>query len=306
MTAGSAGTAATAGRSARGYALVVLAACLWATIGVFFKYLIGGHGVAPVAAAAYRGLVGGFILLLALLLFRQDLRVARRDWPMFLAYGIFGVSIFFAAYSNAVNLTGVALAAVLLYTAPAWVALISWRWLGEHLGRRGLIALALALAGVVLVAQIYDPAKLRVHGAGILLGLVAGLTYGLYTVFNKVLVRRYRPWVVQVWGLFIGCLPLLAFVPQAALVADWSDPGAVALIIGVGLVPTLLGTLIFLIGVQWVPASVASILATLELAVATLFGYVLFGERLALGQLAGGALILAAVILLRPGSHSEN
>jgi DME family drug/metabolite transporter len=288
-------------RHLQGYLLVVVAATLWASIGVFYKFLIGGYGLTPLAAAAFRGSLGGLILLLALLLLRVNLRVARRDWPFFLAYGVFGVALFFIVYVNAINLIGVAMAAVLMYTSPAWVALISSRWLGERLGRRGLGALGLALVGAALVARVYDPTGLRINALGILAGLAAGLTYGLYSVFNKLLVRHYRPWVVQLYGLLIGATVLLALVPKGDLARGWAAPGSMALLVGMGLVPTLLASLAFAIGVQWVPVSVASILATLELAVATLFGYLFFAERLQPAQWLGAVCILSAVILLRPG-----
>jgi drug/metabolite transporter, DME family len=289
------------GSRIQGYLLVVLAATLWASIGVFYKFLIGGYGLTPLAAATLRGGAGGLILLLCLLVLRVNLRVRRRDWPAFLAYGVFGVGLFFIVYVNAINLTGVAMAAVLMYTSPVWVALISWRWLGERLGRRGIGALCLALLGAALVARVYDPSQLRLNGLGILAGLAAGLTYGLYSVFNKALVRHYRPWAVQVYGLLIGGAVLLALVPKGDLVSGWVAPGSVALVIGMALIPTLLASLAFAVGVQWVPVSVASILATLELAVATFFGYIFFGERLAAAQWVGAALILSAVLLLRPG-----
>ena len=291
------------GKSLQGYGLVVVAATLWASIGVFYKFLIGEYGLTPLAAAAFRGTLGGLMLLAGLLVLGVNLKVSRRDWPMFLAYGVFGVALFFIAYVNAINLTGVAMAAVLMYTSPAWVALISWRWLGEHLGRRGVGALGMALAGAALVARVYDPGQLRMNALGVLAGLAAGLTYGLYSVFNKMLVRQYRPWVVQVYGLLIGAGILMAVVPKADLARGWISPASVALLLGMGLVPTLLASLAFAIGVQWVPVSVASILATLELAVATLFGYLFFGERLGIGQWIGAVCILAAVLLLRPGAE---
>jgi DME family drug/metabolite transporter len=287
-------------QSSRGYLLILIAATLWATIGVFYKFLINDHGLTPLAAATLRGGIGGGLLLLALLLLRADLRVPRREWPGFLAYGVFGVALFFICYVNAIHLSGVAVAAVLMYTSPAWVAVISWRWLGERLDRRGVIALLLALIGAALVARIYDLAALRLNWLGVSAGLAAGLTYGLYSVFNKLLVRRHRPWVVQVYGLLIGAIALALFVPRGELMRGWATPASIALLLGLGLIPTLLASMAFAVGVQWVPVSVAAIVATCEPVVAAFFGYVLFAERLEPAQWIGAACILGAVLLLRP------
>jgi DME family drug/metabolite transporter len=289
----------------RGYLFVLVAATLWASIGVFYKFLIGRFGLTPLAAAALRGSVGGIILLLALVLLRANLRVSRRDWPGFLGYGVFGVALFFIAYVNAINLTGVAVASVLLYTSPAWVALISWRWMGERLGRRGGIALGLALTGAALVARVYSPALLRLNWLGVLAGLAAGLTYGLYSVFNKLLVQRNRPWIVQVYGLLIGATVLVILVPKGELAQGWASPASIALLIGMGIIPTLLASLSFAVGVQFIPVSVAAIVATFEPVVATFFGYLFFAERLDPGQWLGTACILSAVFLLRPGVEEE-
>jgi DME family drug/metabolite transporter len=304
--------------SVRGYFLVLFAATLWASIGVFYKFLINDYGLIPLAAAALRCSVGGIILLPVLLLLRVDLRVPRRDWPAFLAYGTFGVALFFFCYVNAINLAGVGVAAVLMYTSPAWVAVISWRWMGERLNRRGIAALCLTLVGAALVARIYSPAALRPalpalaarpgsqgeSWLGVLAGLAAGLTYGLYSVFNKLLVRRNRPWVVQVYGLLIGAVILAAIVPKAELARGWASPGSTALLIGMAIVPTLLASLAFAIGVQWVPVSVAAIVATFEPVVATFFGYLFFAERLEPLQWLGTACILSGVLLLRPEAGS--
>jgi DME family drug/metabolite transporter len=304
MASSSSSPSALRDNAVRGYLLILTAATFWATIGVFYTLLIDRHAMTPLAAAALRGALGGIILLVVLLLLRVNLRVPRRDWLGFLAYGIFGVALFFITYVNAIHLTGVAVAAVLLYTSPAWVAVISSRWMGEHLGRRGVAALLLAVLGAALVARIYNLALLRLNAAGILMGLAAGLTYGLYSIFNKVLVRRNRPWVVQVYGLLIGAGILLALAPRAELARGFASPESIGLLLGMALVPTLLASLSFAIGVQWVPVSVAAIVATWEPVVAALFGYLFFGERLDFGQWLGTACILSAVLLLRPDMGS--
>ncbi|MGE5531363.1 MAG: DMT family transporter, partial [Bacteroidota bacterium] len=272
---------------------------------VFYKFLIDEYGMQPLAAAALRGTAGGLILLVTLLLLRADLRVARREWPTFLAYGVFGVALFFICYVNAINLTGVAVAAVLMYTSPAWVAAISSRWMGENLGRRGLAALGLAILGAALVAQVYDPAQLQLNWLGVLFGLAAGLTYGLYSVFNKVLVRRNRPWVVQVYGLLIGALVLLPLTSPVQMAKGLASTNTLLLVIGMGIVPTLLASMAFAFGVQWVPVSVAAIVATFEPVVATFFGYLFFGEHLDPLQWMGTACIVSAVLLLRPSTRES-
>jgi DME family drug/metabolite transporter len=288
-------------RSLQGYLLVLLAATFWASIGVFYKFLIDGHGVTPLAAAALRALSGGLILL-PLLIRRADLRVPRGEWPALIGFGAVGVALFFVAYVNAINLTGMAMAAVLMYTAPAWVAGISWRWMGERLGRRGVAALLLAMLGAALVAQVYDPAQLRLNWLGVLLGLAAGLTYALYSVFAKRLARRNSPPVFQVWGLLIGAAVLIPLAGPANVARGWSTPDTLLLVAGMGVVATLLPSLAYAYGVQRIPVSVAAVVATFEPVVATLFGYVFFAERFDPLQLVGTACVVGALVLLRPGA----
>ena len=172
--------------------------------------------------------------------------------------------------------------------------------MGERLGRRGVAALLLAMLGAALVAQVYDPARLRLNLAGVLLGLAAGLTYALYSALAKRLTRRNPPAVFQVWGLLIGALILIPLAGPGAVAQGWAAPETLALVIGMGVVATLLPGLAYSFGVRTIPVSVAAVVATFEPVVATLFGYLFFGERLDPLQWLGTACIVAALLLLRP------
>jgi DME family drug/metabolite transporter len=217
-----------------------------------------------------------------------------------LAYGMIGIACFYAAYIYAVQLTGVAVAVVLMYTAPAWVALIAWWRLGEGMDRVRALALLCAFGGCVLVAQVYDLAALRLNAVGVLCGLGAGLGYGLYSIFNKLALRRYMPMTVQFYGFAIGAGFLALSQPLANLMLPLHSPWLLGGLVLMALGPTLGGGLAYAAGVQRLPISVASLVATLEPALATLMGYLLFGETLQPGQWVGACLILMAVILLRP------
>lgn len=287
--------------AARGYFLVLLAAALWATLGVIYKYLSNTYGVPPLAVAAFRAGLGGLLLLVGLGLVRPTwLRVNRQAARIAIIYGVFGIALFYAVYINAILTAGVAVAAVLLYTAPAWVALIAWRFLGERLTRLHLVALALTLAGSALVAQAYRPELLRLNLIGIVWGLLSGLTYGLWSVFNKVGVRHTNPWTLQCYGMLAGAAVLLLLQPAAPLRTAVLSPATAGWLLALALGPTVGASVAYAAGVRHVPVSIASLVATLEPVLAAVLANLVLGETLSPGQVAGGCLILFAVWLLRP------
>ncbi len=291
---------------ASGYLLVLLAASLWATLGVIYNYLAGAYGLPSLAVAGLRAGLGGLILLAGLLALRPSwLRLNRQALRVVLLYGVFGIALFYATYINAILSVGVAVAAVLLYTAPAWVAMIAWRFLGERLTRTHLVALLLTLAGSALVAQVFQPGLLRLNALGIGWGLLSGLTYGLWSVFNKVGVRHTNPWTLQCYGMLVGSIVLLLLQPLAPLAGALQSPATIFWLLLLALGPTVGASVAYAAGVRSVPVSVASLMATLEPVLAALLAYLVLGETLGAGQIAGGALILLAVWLLRPRANKD-
>lgn len=301
MTTGSPSSSPVPASQARGYALVLLAASLWATLGIIYKYLATSYGLPPLAVAGLRAGLGGLMLLAGLLILRPgSLRLNRRALQIALLYGVFGIALFYATYINAILSLGVAVAAVLLYTAPVWVAVIAWRFLGEKLTRAHLVALLLTLTGSALVAQIYQPGLLRLNAMGIVWGLLSGLTYGLWSVFNKIGVRHTNPWTLQCYGMLVGSVVLLVLQPLQPLAGALHNSATIFWLLLLALGPTVGASVAYAAGVRSVPVSVASLIATLEPVLAALLAYLVFGETLSAGQIAGGVLILAAVWLIRP------
>ena len=287
-----------------GYLAVTGAAALWGTLGVFYHYLVGVYGVAPLEVALLRAAISaivlGTVLALRTALWRPTLlHLQARDLPFFAAFGFFGVTAFFTVYVRAIRLAGPTTAAVLLYTAPAWVTIIAWRVFGEPLTRVKLTALGLALVGCALVSGSYDPAQLKLRTAGILFGLASGLTYGLYTLFNKQAVRRYSPWTAMFYALASGGLFLLPWQSQARLVAVVSQPAVALWLLALALGPTLGAYLLLGKSLEQLPASVVSIIATSEPVIAALLAWSVLGQALTLPQMVGGGAVLASVFLLQ-------
>jgi len=287
----------------RGYGLALVAACLWATLGLFYHRL-EGHGLSRLTIVFFRAAIAALVLFLAMGWRRRGwLRLERRDWPLFLALGLVGVAAFYVVYIYAIGLVGMGVAAVLMYTAPAWVTLISALFLRERLNGTRVGALLLACGGCALVARVYDLDSVRLNLPGILAGLGAGLTYGLYTIFSKVAQRRYTSWATLAYGLGLGGIFMLPLQSPTDLAHALTAPPVLLWLLALGLVPTLVGGVAFNAALRRVPASNASIVATMEPAIAAFLGWAVLGERLEMPQIVGAGLILSAVAILQWGGE---
>ncbi len=283
----------------RGYLYVVIAAILWSTIGLLVRGLYQHYGLSALTIAFMRAGVGALVSFGVLLVARRAwLRVASRDWTFFVLYGALGISAFYWLYAQAIIQTTVTMAVVLLYTAPAFVTLMAWRVWGESLEARKGVALALAFGGSALVARAYDPAQLSLNLLGILFGLGAGFTYALFTMFGKAVVQKYSPFTALVYQLLFGALFLAPFQRADELMVFVQHPPAWLYLLGLVLGPTLGAIAFFTTGLQRVPASNASILATIEPVMASLLAFLLLGERLEGLQMLGGGMVVASALLL--------
>ncbi len=200
-------------------------------------------------------------------------------------------------YLTAIERTTIATAAILLYTAPAWVAVLARLLFAEAMTRMKVLAVALTFGGCVLVVGGADPGALRLDSLGVLAGLGAGLTYGLYSIFGKAALRRYSPLTTVVYALGFGTLFLLVASGGLQRVPAAGLPPLAYLII----VPTVAAHLLYTSGLRWVEAGRASIVATVEPVVAALGGAMLLREPFGALQWLGAALVLGSVLLVRPG-----
>jgi drug/metabolite transporter, DME family len=284
-----------------GAALVFGAASLWATFGLFAKVLYDA-GFEPLELASVRATVG-FVGVALFALPRParagGVAVPIASLPFYAAYGIFGFAFFEYAYFAALERTTVSIAVALLYTAPAFVVIVSallWR---ERIGLYRWFALGLVLAGVLLVT---GAAGALVHGGAalsrgaLLFGLGSGAGYAAYTLFGKVATMRDGPLASLFWsfGFAAVALALLAS-PVAPFVRA---PEHTLLLLALGVVPTILPYALYLIALRRLRASTAAMLAALEPVVAALLAALLLGEMMGAAQVAGMALVVAAAVLL--------
>lgn len=284
----------------QGYLLVLGAATLWGTLGLFYTGLNRHYQVSPQAIAFFRACIALLILLLALGCFRRELlRIRLRHLPLLIAQGVIGIALFYLVYASAVLVAGMSVAVVLLYTAPVWVTLFAWQFLHEGLDRYKAIALIGATLGAALVAQLNQLEEL--NWSGVMLGMASGICYACYSIFNKYALRTYSPWTVLTWALIFG-LPVLSLVQNRQEIWEvLSTPGALLWLAIMGLGPTLGAGILYAAGLARLPASIASIIVSLEPVVASVLAFFVLGERLAPGQVTGAVITVVSIALL--GGH---
>lgn len=294
-------------RKYRYTAAVLASGVLWGVIGIFVRAL-DGVGADSMQIVFLRSFFSAVLLLLSLALFRRDLiRIRLRDLWCFIGTGLCSLAFFNFCYFYSITTVSLSVASVLLYTAPAFVAVMSAVLFGERLNAIRLLCLGLAIVGCVLVTGVlFEDHSLSFYG--IMTGLGAGFGYALYSIFGRYALNRgYHTLTVNLWTFLIASLSIVWFVRPIELIKTVSTASfpwyAVVCLV---LVSTLIPYLLYTYGLTGMESGRASVLATVEPVVATLTGILLFGETLTVFNVLGILLVLGAVALLNlPASKKE-
>ena len=283
----------------RSYLYILVAASLWGCIGVFIK-LLTSSGLTSMESVAVRGsfatiLFGAYLLLTD----RDALKIDPRHWYYFFATGVCTQLFFNWCYFTTISISSMSVAAVLLYTAPVFVTLMSAVFFKEQLTATKLAALAITFMGCVLVTGLFPLNQQAISSATILYGLGAGFGYAMYSIFCKFALAKYKPATVTFYTFVFAAsfgVPISGLHRDLhLLVADWRPiVGA----FGVSILCYVLPNLLYAKGLQNAEAGKASILSTIEPFVATLLGICLYHEEITLYKLLGMAAIFAAIMLL--------
>lgn len=279
---------------------VLSAGTLWGVMGVFVRKL-GTYDFSPLQIACLRILFGALLFLLITGVFRRDLlKIRLRDVGLFLGMGLLSLLLFTVCYFTTIDLASLSVAAILLYTSPIWVMLMSAICFREKITRRKLLCAAMAFGGCVLVSGIGSSASLS--PMVIVTGLLSAVGYGLYSIFGTFALRKYQPLTVTTYAFLFGAVGALLLcnpIQIVRVISQTRNPGALVLLIAVtALVTAVLPYLLYTVGLNHMRASAAAIMASIEPVVATTAGALAFGETLTLPAFAGIALVLGAIVVL--------
>ena len=282
-----------------GSILIILAGCFWGSMGIFVRRL-GLYGFSSIQIVSIRVTLAALIFALMLLIKDPSgFRISLGDIPLFIGLGFGSILFFTVCYFTAITMMSLSAAAILLYTSPIWIMLMSVLFFHEKLDRKKLIALALAFGGCVLVSGISDEGMTPI---GLLVGLGSGMGYGLYSILGTIALRKYSPYTVTTYTFLFAAVGSWIICRPADMFNEFSDAADLGFLIVfcclTALITAVIPFLAYTLGLKSVEASRAGIIATVEPMVATLIGISVFSEPLTIMSGLGILLILSAVVIL--------
>jgi len=280
-----------------GYGSCALAGTCWGTGFYFGKIALTELNVGHMVLYRFLFACIGLLPLL------RPVHFSRKDWLLLLLTAFLGIPLQFMIQFYGLSLTTVSHAALMVGTMPVILAVGATLFTHERLNRVGWIALVGSTAGVALISLGSTRPEAAGHGASfygdmlVILSLVIALAWVL---LSRDLMHRNSPTSITVWTVLTGTAMLAAWV----LLLDGPPPARgihtqvwVACAAG-GLLCTSAATFLWNWGIHHVPASRAGVFLNIEPALGSILGVELLGDKLGPDIWLGGALILAAAVVL--------
>lgn len=286
--------------------LVIMAGACWGIIGIFTRTL-SQIGFSSLQITASRCFVTALCLTIYLILKDRDkLKIDFKDIWYFLGTGIGSIVFFNIFYFITIEQTTLSVAAILLYTAPFFVIILSAIFFNEKITPKKIIALIIAFTGCILITGIIGVQSVKLTNFGILTGIGSGIGYALYSIFGRVALKKYDTITVTSYTFIVASLSLIPFskINYMAEVIINSKSALVNVLL-LGILSTLVPFLLYTKGLQNMETGKASIMAFVEPMVATIAGIVLFKEQMSIQNALGIFLIFVSLILLNLPKPSD-
>ena len=287
-----------------GLLLIALAAVTWGTTGATLTLVARDSAMSPLLVGFFRVAIAAPVLLLAARAAGGPIRVPAGGERWRLVAGGVAMGAYQVCYFWGVAKTSVAVGALIaICSAPLFMIGLAALWLGERVSRATGLALAAGVTGAALLSV--GPHGLGVLPAGFLegvaLALGAGLAYAVYAVVVKDVGARLPPLPIAAVTFWIAALVLLPALATGAA----AGPATWALLAYLGLVPTALAYVCYVVGMRTTPVAASGVLSLIEPLTATLLGVVFFGDRLGTMGAAGALLLLGSVAMLALHSRAR-
>lgn len=282
-----------------GYLYVSLAAILFAISGVSAKYLFN-DGVNAFQLIQMRTTLA-FAGLLTWICLKDPalLKISIKNLPYFIGLGVFGIGSAQFFYLLAISKINVAAAILLHYTGPVFVALYVVFIQRHKLSFNSVLAILGTLIGCFLVVGAYNLQLFALNRVGIVAGILAAVSFAVYSILSEYGMRKYTPWTVLLYGMLFAALMWNILHPPLEAFLHRYSPIQWGLILFIGVCGTIFPFGLYFEGVKRIKPTHASITATLEPISAGIIAAVFLGEMMGTLQIIGGLIVIVSIILLQ-------
>ena len=299
-------------KSNLGYVLVLIAALMWGSIGIFVKG-ISALGVSSQSMAAFR-LLSGAVLMAPVLAFmgcQGGAREGKASGPLALfkaspkelvpcaLLGIIGLATANTLYYECMGEVGMSTASVLLYTSPVFGVMLGRVLYREDVTPNKLVAIAFNIGGCVLAVTNGDLSGFHFSVWGVTSGVIAGFCGASLAVFSRIATKTVHPLAVTFWGLDFGGAVMAAIAAPWPDVAAAMSPQLLLLFFGFGLIPTAVAYVLYMQGLSMgLETSKVPVVMSFETVVTVLLGIGVYAEPAGAIKVLGIVLVLASILIM--------
>lgn len=279
---------------------------MWGCMGILVRTMNEG-GFTSLEVAAFRSFMTSIMMFLIMLCFkREELKIKWKDVWCFLGTGLLSVTFFNVCYFSCMNYTSLSTAAILLYTAPSIVMVLSFFLFKENFSGKKILAVVMAFLGCVCVSGGFT--GMQISTMGLLTGLGAGFGYALYSIFSRYALQRgYSSFTITTYTFLFSAIGLLPILKWDHVVASISTSYSILpFATFMTFIVTVLPYIFYTKGLQGMENGKASILASVEPVMASVVGFLLYKEGMNLLGILGMVLVLGSCVLMGLKSKSKN
>lgn len=274
---------------------VLLAGILWGIIGIFVRRF-QGFGISSLELALDRILFAAIIFAIFILIYNKSLfKIKIKDLWIFFGTGVISLATFSFCYFKAIEIMDLSVAAILLYTAPAFVMIFSIILFKEKVTISKIISLVLTFLGCMFVTGVLS-GNVLITLEGFIFGILSGLCYGLYSIFTRVALNKgYNTFTIVLYTMIFGGIAILLVVrPVKTFELVKSKPTEIIWVLAFVLFSEILPYFLYTFGLKYLKNTTASIIVSVEPVVATILGALAFNEMI---QVPFGYIGIVLVII---------
>ena len=288
------------------YLLIVVAAVLWGSIGLFSK-IAGNRGFTPIDICFIRSLFS--VIILGIFFSIKDRNIFKLksivDLKYFVGTGIISFSLYNWSYIAAIKETSMGVAAILLYTAPSIIMILSVFLFHEKITRIKILVIIITFIGCMMVTGIFEGENI-ISWKGFLYGILSGIGYGLYSIFGKYALQKYSSVTVVFYTFLMSTFLFCVIGKPIIIISKINESQSWIFIVSFALFSAAIPYILYTKGLSKIEASKASIIANIEPVVAAIIGICVFSEEINFLKILGIILVLGAVCIINMTDKLEN